>query len=84
MLWKWGKGEVLSQAELGDPITHTSYALCLYAGSAQALVAEAPVPVGAGWKDLTSGGYGFSSTKADGIRFVRHEAGRRRQVQRRQ
>ncbi|HSP97440.1 MAG TPA: hypothetical protein VL049_09400 [Candidatus Dormibacteraeota bacterium] len=70
LLWKWGKGEVLSQSELGDPITHTSYTLCLYAGAAQALVAEAPLPIGTGWKDLTSGGYGFSNTKGDGIRFV--------------
>ena len=70
LLWKWGKGEVLSQAELGDPITHTSYALCLYAGTAQALVGELPLPAGAGWKDLNSGGYGFSDSKGDGVRFV--------------
>lgn len=71
LLWRWGKGEVLSQSELGDPVTaRTSYTLCLYAGSAQALAAEAPLPTGSGWKDVTSGGYEFSDVKGDGIRFV--------------
>ncbi len=75
LLWKWAKGEVLSQSECGDPVTHTSYTLCLYAGTAQALVAEAAVPVGAGWKDLSSGGYGFSNTHNAGIRFVSMKPG---------
>ena len=68
MFWRWGKGQVLSLSELGDPITRSHYTLCLYAGTAQALAAEFPVPSG-GWKDLTSGGFGFSSPKGDGIRF---------------
>ena len=70
-----GQGRRAVAGRLGDPVTHTGYALCLYAGTAQALVGEAPMPVGAGWKDLSSGGYGFSSTHADGIRFVSMKPG---------
>ena len=75
LMWTWAQGDGLSRAELGDPVTHTGYSLCLYAGTAQALVGEVPMAVGAGWKDLSSGGYGFSSTQADGIRFVSMKPG---------
>lgn len=71
LLWKWGKGEALSRGELGDPVAgDTVYGLCLYAGSTQALVGEVALPRGAGWKDLNGGGFGFSDTTGDGIRFV--------------
>ena len=70
MLWRWGKGAgaVAERARRSHHPHH--YTLCLYAGTAQALAAEYLVPVGGGWKDLTTGGFGFSSPKADGIRFV--------------
>lgn len=70
LLWRWGRGEVLPQSDFGDPINGTSYRLCMYAGTAQALVYDLPLPAGAGWSDLDSGGYGFSAPNADGVRFV--------------
>jgi len=30
VVWKWGKGEVTSAADLGDPVTTSHYSLCLY------------------------------------------------------
>ena len=70
VLWKWAKGEGLVRANFGDPINGTGYELCLYAGSAQALIGEVFLPPGAGWKDVSSGGYAFGAANADGIRFA--------------
>lgn len=70
LLWRWGRGEVLSPGELGDPLQGTAYRLCIYAGSAQALVADLPLPEQAGWGDLNAGGFGFSAANADGVRFA--------------
>lgn len=73
--WKWAKGEGLVRVNFGDPLNGTTYTLCVYAGTAQALVGEAPLPAGAGWKDSSSGGYGFSAVNSDGIRFASLKAG---------
>ena len=70
LLWRWGRGEVVSQSEFGDPINGTAYQLCVYAGTAQALVYDLALPIQAGWSDLDSGGFGLSSPNGDGVRFA--------------
>lgn len=40
LVWKWLKGQATSQAEFGDPLTSTDYALCIYAGTTSALLEE--------------------------------------------
>lgn len=45
LVWKWrGAGHSLS--EFGTPLTTTSYALCVYAGTTQAFVTGATAPAG--------------------------------------
>lgn len=70
LIWKWIKGEATTQAEFGDPTGAADYALCVYAGSTAALVAEALVPAGAPqWSVLGTKGYkyGDASATPDGV-----------------
>ncbi len=65
LIWKWGSGQATSQAEYGDPISSTDYALCLYAGTTAALVAEASVaPDSTSWKALSTKGFKYKDSTA--------------------
>jgi len=63
VIWKWLKGEATTLAELGDPLTRTSFALCVYepGGLASTLLLEAAVHGGGScggqpcWKALPTG-----------------------------
>jgi len=46
LLWRWTHGAATTKTDLGDPLSTTDYALCVYAGSASALVTEASAPAG--------------------------------------
>jgi len=70
LLWKWSKGEALAAAALADPTGTARYALCLYAGSAQALVAAAELPAGSGWRELDSGGVLYTGPSGEGMRYA--------------
>ncbi|MFN8641614.1 MAG: M6 family metalloprotease domain-containing protein [Candidatus Binatia bacterium] len=59
LVWKWGKGALLAPAELADPITSATYALCLYAGTASTLVGDATLLPGPDWSPVGSSGYKF-------------------------
>jgi len=67
---KWLKGPATTQANLGDPMASTGYSLCLYAGSASALIASADVPAGGTcgnkpcWKEVSTNGYRFKDKAA--------------------
>lgn len=67
LLWKWIKGAAVSQSQLADPTGGTGYALCVYAGPANALVADAALPAGAGWSAIGNAGYKFKGTSPDGL-----------------
>lgn len=67
LLWKWRRGEALSQMDLADPTADTSYALCVYAGTANALVGDASLPPGPSWSELGAKGYKFKGRSPDGI-----------------
>jgi hypothetical protein len=60
LTWGWNKGSATSKADFGDPLTTTSYRLCLYDGSSHRL-STIHVPAGGTcgtrpcWKETTSG-----------------------------
>ena len=61
LVWKWTKGQATALGDLADPTASASYALCIYAGTANALIADAAIPSGSGWSTAGSKGYRFSS-----------------------
>jgi hypothetical protein len=67
LLWKWIKGAALTQMDLADPTSSASYALCIYAGTANALIADAALPPGSGWSASGTKGYKFKGTSPDGL-----------------
>ena len=79
LAWKWGGGAATSAEDFGDPLTDTSFTVCVYDGSGEVLV-EAQVPSGDAcsgcWKGATSG-FAFRSTTGEpsGISAVRLEPG---------
>jgi hypothetical protein len=52
LTWKMIRAEATSFAELSDPTSSASYALCLYAGTTGTLVMEMGVPPGPAWTVL--------------------------------
>lgn len=66
MTYKSAKGPSQTQAAFGDPTSTTSYTFCLYENDAgsPALIAEAGVAAGAGWKVLGTKGFKFSDNTA--------------------
>lgn len=70
LLWKWIKGDALTQAQLADPTApalSAGYALCIYAGTANALIANAALPPGIDWSVIGQKGYKFKGTSPDGL-----------------
>ncbi len=65
---KWLKGPATTQSNLGTPLTSTSYAYCLYAGTSETLIASAGIPAGGVcngkpcWKALSTKGYKYRDT----------------------
>lgn len=74
LAWKWTKGQGMVRAGFDDPTVSSAYALCIYAGSAQALVVEAVIPPGAGWKSMSKG-YGFKGTSPNGLTYLKLKSG---------
>jgi hypothetical protein len=85
--WKWTKGEETTTDAFGDPLTDTSYALCIYddggsGGRPRALVA-AVAPAGdtcAGkpcWKQVTNKGFKYKDAERspDGIDTITLKSG---------
>lgn len=67
LLWKWIRGDSLTQTAFADPMTSARYALCVYAGATNALIAAAALPPGAGWSAIGDKGYKFKGTSPDGL-----------------
>jgi hypothetical protein len=67
LVWKWLKGEAVDQSELADPTSSDSYALCVYAGPTDTLIADAELPGGASWSPVGSKGYKFKGTSPNGL-----------------
>jgi hypothetical protein len=67
LLYKWIKGAELSQMDLADPTSSDGYALCVYAGTANALIVDAAIPPGASWSEIGDKGYKFKGTSPNGL-----------------
>ncbi|MBX3028202.1 hypothetical protein KF840_25210 [bacterium] len=67
LLWKWAKGAALDPLDLADPISGSGYALCIYAGTAHALIADAAIPPGPSWSAVGTKGYKFKGSSPDGL-----------------
>jgi len=60
LIWKFIKGAATTQADLQDPRSSADYALCIYAGTTDALVAAINVPPSnSKWSVLGTKGYKF-------------------------
>src|SRR2546427_4060921 len=82
--WKWGSGAATSKTDFGDPVSSTSYRLCVYdaPGGTPALELSAAAPAGglcAGkpcWKESTAGfKYSNAPLTPDGLRRILLKAG---------
>jgi hypothetical protein len=61
LVWKWLKGAPTTQPEFGDPTTTAAYSLCIYAGTAESLVATIDVPPsGTKWTAVSFKGYKYT------------------------
>jgi len=60
--WKWNKGDVLAQGDLGDPINLTDYALCVYDSttSTSSLITSLYVQANAAWVDKDPKGFKYN------------------------
>jgi hypothetical protein len=67
LLWTWSNSaSVATLADLGDPLTTTSYRLCIYSGGS---VTGLTIPAGSKWRGAGKTGYRFEdrSGSPDGI-----------------
>ena len=70
LIFKWIKGQATSQADFGVPTGTTNYELCVYAGTAETLIAQYAATASATlWTTISDKGYKYkdSSGAADGI-----------------
>ena len=77
LAWKWLKGAATTPSEFADPILSTGYGLCVYAGSAASLIAQAFIPASAAKWHHAGTGYVYQdpSATADGVAFARLKGG---------
>lgn len=64
LIWKWIKGQPTNTADFADPLSTANYALCIYAGSTNALIADLLVPPGAGWSNISTKGFKYRDKTA--------------------
>lgn len=76
LIFKWLKGEATTVEDLGTPAGTTSYALCIYAGTAAIAVATIP-PSATLWSPTGSTGFKYkdASGSADGIQKIGLKSG---------
>jgi hypothetical protein len=57
LVWKWTRGGATAAADLGDPVSSTTYALCIYdeSGGVPGLALRALVPPSAAWSAAGTG-----------------------------
>jgi hypothetical protein len=61
LMFRWSKGETLTQAELADPSATSRYDLCVYSGGGADVVLGLSVPPSATkWSPLSDRGYTYS------------------------
>src|SRR5262245_39528822 len=78
LAWKWLKGAATTLESFGMPTDSTTYALCIYAGTSAAAVAEIDIaPSATLWHPIATTGFRYRdpSGSSDGIREVVLKAG---------
>lgn len=79
LLWKWRKGPDVPLVAFGDPVSVTTYALCVYdeSGSIPSIVMKVTIPPGSSWRSLGQGGfkYGDGGGATRGIRRIKLKPG---------
>jgi hypothetical protein len=73
LIWKWLHGAATTQPEFADPTATANYALCIYAGGSQTLVASIAIgPSPTKWSPLSTRGYKYFdvASTADGTQKV--------------
>ena len=78
LAWRWLRGAATTVADFGLPTGTTQYALCIYAGTATAAIAEADIaPSSTLWAARGTTGFRYKdrALTSDGIRKVRLAAG---------
>jgi hypothetical protein len=73
LVWKFAGGAATTQTEFSDPTNSANYALCIYAGTTNALVASLNVPPsGTAWRALGTKGYKYydPGLAADGTQKI--------------
>lgn len=72
--WKWGKGELTTFGELGNPPASTQYTLCLYAGTGAATIR---MPPGPRWTQISTKGFKYKdpSVLSDGAQTAKIKSG---------
>jgi hypothetical protein len=77
--WKWTRGEATVQADTGDPLNTTTYALCVYDSTAAvpALVASIVVDPNGAWDDKDPKGWKYKDKQGafDGVQKVQLKTG---------
>jgi hypothetical protein len=62
-LFKWGKGDALTQTQLGDPTGTTEYAICIFNGPTNDVLESFTVPAADGkWSALGTSGYKYKDS----------------------
>jgi hypothetical protein len=59
IIWKFIKGDETTQAEFGDPTATAAYALCIYAGPTDDLIATLSVAPVTNWAPIGEKGYKY-------------------------
>jgi hypothetical protein len=73
LIWKFLKGDATTLGELGDPTNDTDYALCIYAGTTNSLLAQVRAPADSGkWQPLGTKGFKYNDPgkTPDGVQKV--------------
>ena len=65
LTWKWIKGDATDQIDFGDPVNTATYALCIYAGSPAARIAQILIPSSTSkWAPVSTKGYKYTDAAA--------------------
>jgi len=78
LTWKWRKGGATIAADFGNPLTATTYALCVYAGTSATVIIDAAVPPSSmRWTDHPTKGFTYEDDAgtSDGIQKIVLQAG---------
>jgi cysteine-rich repeat protein len=69
LVWKWLKGQAFGQPDLGAPNAATDYALCIYSGTTETLIADAALDAGSKWSSVGTKGYKYfdAAGSPDGV-----------------